>query len=66
MDELIRYHVRVESGAEPSFEMREPRNLHPGDRFNWQGRSYEVISVRFDPDRPRQAVAHVRRAGGRS
>ncbi len=63
MDELIRYQVRVQASTEASFEMRQPRSLRAGDRFTWQGRSYEVVSVRFDPDRPRQAVATVRRAG---
>ena len=65
MDELIRYQVRLEAGAEASFEMRQPRSLRAGDRFDWQGRSYEVVAVRFDPDRPRQAVVTVKRAGGR-
>ena len=66
MDELIRYHVRVETGTEPSREMREPRSLHEGDHFNWQGRAYQVVSVKLDPDRPRQAVAIVKRAAVRS
>jgi urease accessory protein UreE len=62
MDELIRYQVRVESGTELSFEMRQPRRLRDGDRFNWQGRSFQVITVRFHPDHPRQAVAVVKRS----
>ena len=65
MDELIRYQMRIETGTEASFEMRQPRSLRAGDRFDWQGRSYEVVSVRFNPDRPRQAVATVKRAAGR-
>lgn len=66
MDELIRYQVRVGSRSEPSFEIREPRSLRDGDRFNWQGRSYQVVTVRFHPDHPRQAVATVKRADARN
>ena len=59
MDELIRYQVRVESGTEVSFDMRQPQRLRVGDRFSWQGRSFQVVTVRFHPDHPRQAVAIV-------
>ena len=64
MHELIRYHVTVEagSGAEPRFEMRESRRLREGDTFEWQGRSYRVLSASFDPARPHLAVVKATRA----
>ena len=63
MGESIKYHVLVDSGtgAEPEFEMRDPRALGEGDLFQWQGRSYRVRSVRFDPARPRLAVIRAER-----
>ena len=65
MNESIKYHVLVDggTGAGPEFEMRESRLLRQGDVFQWQGRSYRVISVRFDPTRPRLAVIRAARAG---
>ena len=62
MDELIRYHVRVETGNESRFEIREPRRLKEGDRVEWHGNPYQVVSVTFDPEGRRQAVVAVRRA----
>jgi hypothetical protein len=66
MAALIEYHIRVETGtgAVPRFVIREPRRLRVGDRVEWQGRSYRVLSVSFDPDRPHLAVATVERATG--
>ena len=61
MDGLIRYHVRVETGKESRFEIRDPRSLREGDRFEWHGNPYEVGSVTFDPDGRRQAVVMARR-----
>jgi len=63
MTELVQYHVRVkDSGAGSQFVMREPRLLRAGDRFGWQGHSYRVVSVRFDPARSHQAAITVERA----
>jgi hypothetical protein len=66
MHELIRYHVTVEvgAGAEPRFEMREYRRLRDGDIFEWQGRSYRVLSASFDPARPHLAAVKAVRANG--
>jgi urease accessory protein UreE len=63
--ELIQYHVRVETdtGAEQQFVMREPRLFREGDRFEWQGHSYRVVTVTFDPARPRLAAIKVERTG---
>jgi hypothetical protein len=63
MDELIQHQVTVDTGtgAVPRFVIREPRRLCVGDRIEWRSRSYRVVAVRFDPDRPHQAVATVER-----
>ena len=63
MPELIQYHVRVETGtgAVPRFVIREPRLLREDDLIQWQGRTYRVASVSFDPDRPNLAVITVKR-----
>jgi hypothetical protein len=66
MAELIRYHVRVVASNEPSFEMREPRRLREGDRVEWHGHAYQVVTVRFSPDRPHHGVATVARTISRN
>jgi hypothetical protein len=68
MPDLIQYNVSIDTGtgAVPRFVIREPRHLGQGDLIEWQGRTYRVASVRFDPDRPHIAVATVKRTAGAS
>jgi hypothetical protein len=65
LNELVQYHVRVkaDTGAGSQFVMREPRLLKAGDRFSWQGHSYRVVSVRFDPARAHMTAITAERAG---